>query len=219
MVVLCTPVETMPALAVEIAGLPARPRCVVTDVGSVKGPLVAALEDIFVQTSYQFLGSHPMAGSERAGLEAAREDLFVNAACLLTPTLFTADAALEALRIFWAAVGCRVLEMSPEEHDRKVARVSHLPHVAAAVTALASLKEDPTASQCAGNGFRDTTRVAAGDPALWTGILLENRTEVVAALRDARDLFDELLAVLENVDDKALYHFLMEAKSLRDGVS
>ena len=220
LLILCTPVETMPALAAQIAAASgSAPDCVVTDVGSVKAPVVSALEDAFARSNYRFVGSHPMAGSERAGLEAARKDLFQQAACLLTPTLFTESAALDTVRAFWELLGCRVLEMSPEDHDRKVARISHLPHVAAAVTALAALHDDPSAAACAGNGFRDTTRVAAGDPGLWTGILLENRSEVIASLRAARDRFDELLAILENVDDRALHHFLQEAKLLRDQVS
>lgn len=220
LVVLCTPVETMPALAAEMVTLQrvVAPDCVVTDVGSVKATVVTALEDAFARSTFRFVGSHPMAGSERAGLEAARADLFQRAACLITPTLFTAESALTTVRAFWALLGCRVLEMSPEEHDRKVARISHLPHVAAAVTALAALHEDPSAGACAGNGFRDTTRVAAGDPALWTGILLENRDEVLASVQAARDLYNELLAILENVDDRALHHFLQNAKTLRDGV-
>ncbi len=220
LVVLCTPVETMPALAAEMVTLQSvvAPDCVVTDVGSVKETVVTALEDVFARSTYRFVGSHPMAGSERAGLEAARPDLFQRAACLITPTLFTAESALTTVRAFWSLLGGRVLEMSPEEHDRKVARISHLPHVAAAVTALAALHEDPSAAACAGNGFRDTTRVAAGDPALWTGILLENRQEVQASVRAARDLYNELLAILENVDDRALHHFLQNAKTLRDGV-
>ncbi|WP_051946406.1 prephenate dehydrogenase/arogenate dehydrogenase family protein [Verrucomicrobium sp. BvORR106] len=220
LVVLCTPVETMPALAAELVTLQSlvAPGCVVTDVGSVKTTVVTALEDAFARSTYRFVGSHPMAGSERAGLEAARVELFQRAACLITPTLFTEDTALATIRAFWALLGCRVLEMSPEEHDRKVARISHLPHVAAAVTALAALHEDPSAAACAGNGFRDTTRVAAGDPALWTGILLENRDEVRASILAARDLYNELLAILDNVDDRALRHFLQNAKTLRDGV-
>jgi prephenate dehydrogenase len=219
--VLCTPVETMPALAAEMVTLQGivAPGCVVTDVGSVKTTVVTALEDAFARSAFRFVGSHPMAGSERAGLDAARAELFHQAACLVTPTLFTEDAALDVVRSFWALLGGRVLEMSPEEHDRKVARISHLPHIAAAVTALAALQDDPSAAACAGNGFRDTTRVAAGDPSLWTGILLENRDEVFASVKAARDRFNELLAILENVDDRALHHFLQDAKKLRDEVT
>lgn len=217
LVVLCTPVETMPDLARELVKLPVAPGCVVTDVGSVKASLVASLEQIFASSPLQFIGSHPMAGSERAGLEAATVDLFEHATCLVTPTLLTEAGALRVARAFWKLLGCEVIEMSPEEHDRKVARISHLPRLTASIVTLAALHDDPSAAECMGNGFRDTAiRVASGDPGLWTGIIAANRTEVLAAVRDARDRMDDLVAMLENVDDKALHRLLADAKTLRD---
>ena len=218
LVVLCTPVETMEAQATQIANAALAENCVVTDVGSVKGPVVSALESVFLPRGIAFLGSHPMAGSERAGLDAARADLFQNATCILTPTLFTTDHALAFVRSFWLALGCRLQEMAPDEHDRKIARISHLPHLAAAAVTMAALHSDPSAASCVGNGFRDATRIAAGDPDLWTGILLQNRAEIVPALADARRAISELLAMLEEVDEKTLRRFLAEAKSLRDRV-
>jgi prephenate dehydrogenase len=218
LIIICSPVEHMAALASAVTlGQPSK-GCVVTDVGSVKAPVVSALEDIFNRSGLQFVGSHPMAGSERAGLEAARADLFAGQACLVTPTLFTADSALKITRAFWQLLGCRVLEMTPEEHDRNVARISHLPHVMAATITLAALQEDFTAARCIGKGFRDTTRVSAGDPDLWTGILLQNRAEVLQTLADTQARLSELLAILENVDEVALRRYLREAKMLRDAV-
>ena len=218
-IVLCTPVESFAGLARELVKLPVSPGCIVTDVGSVKGSVVAALEQIFASTSLNFIGSHPMAGSERAGLEAATVDLFENATCLLTPTLLTEGRALTATRAFWKLLGCRLIEMSPEDHDRKVARISHLPRLAASVVTLTALHDDPTTAECMGNGFRDTAiRVASGDPGLWTGIIAANRPEVLAAVREARDRFDDLVAMLENMDDKALTRFLVEAKTARDRI-
>lgn len=216
-IVLCTPVETMADLARDLAKLPVAPGCVVTDVGSVKASVVNALEQIFAGTPLQFIGSHPMAGSERAGLEAATVDLFERSTCILTPTLLTEAGAHQNARAFWRLVGCQVIEMSPEEHDRKVARISHLPRLAASVVTLAALHDDPTAAECMGNGFRDTAiRVASGDPGLWTGIIAANRAEVAAAVRDARERMDDLLAILEDGDDKALQLLLAQAKTLRD---
>lgn len=217
-IVLCTPVEQMAPLARQLATAPVQKGCVVTDVGSVKAAVVFSLEEIFARSPLHFVGSHPMAGSEKAGLEAARAELFNGTSCLLTPTLLTDTVAMQKVRAFWQQVGCRLQEMPPEEHDRKVARISHLPHLAAAAVTLAALHQDPDAAGCIGNGFRDTTRVAAGDPDLWRGIVMENRAEVMAALTDARDRFNELLAMLEKLDDKALRHFLSEAKVLRDSV-
>jgi prephenate dehydrogenase len=217
-IVLCMPVEHMADIAKLLLKAPVQPGCVVTDVGSVKTSVVFGLEQIFAGSQLHFLGSHPMAGSEKAGFEASRADLFEGASCLLTPTLLTDSAALQVTRAVWQKVGCRLREMSPEDHDRIVARVSHLPHLAAAAVTLAALHDNGDAADCIGNGFRDTTRVAAGDPELWRGIVVENRAEVMAALADARDRFNELLAMLEKMDDKALRHFLSEAQQLRNRV-
>lgn len=217
LVVLCTPVGAMPGLARELVKLPVASGCIITDVGSVKASVVVSLEQIFARTPLQFIGSHPMAGSELAGLEHATSDLFQGSTCLLTPTLLTESSALRTARTFWKHLGCVLIEMSPEEHDRKVARISHLPRLAASVLTLAALHDDPSAASCMGNGFRDTAiRVASGEPDLWTGIVAANRSEVLAAARDARDRFNDLVIMLENGDDKGLQRFLTEAKSLRD---
>ena len=120
------------------------------------------------------------------------------------------------LRVFWESLGCRVLAMSPVEHDRKVARISHLPHWLAVVTTLAALRGDPEAVACAAGGFRDTTRVAGGDPDLWTGISLANREALLASLREASSVLTELVEILAKPDEEALRRCLTEAKNLRD---
>jgi prephenate dehydrogenase len=218
LVVICTPVRTMSDLGRELAKLPLAKQAVVTDVGSVKAMVVAGMEEALRDSGFEFVGSHPMAGSERAGLEAARVDLFEGQGCLITPTLFTTDRALGMAREFWQLMGCRLLMMSPEEHDRSVARISHMPHLAAAACTLAAMRDDPSVRLCAGNGFRDTTRVASGNADLWTGIVFENRQEVLDAVRSARDRFSDLVAMLENLDEVGVRHFLSEAKALRDTV-
>jgi prephenate dehydrogenase len=215
LIILCTPVETMPALAAQIAQAELGPDCLITDVGSVKGSVVRALEPIL---GPRFIGSHPMAGSEKTGIETARACLFQNATCLVTPGAQTPSSGSESLprlRTFWKTLGCNVLEMSPEEHDEKVARISHLPHMMAAVTTLAALRTDPAAAACVANGFRDTTRVAGGDPGLWTGIALENRPALLAQLQAAATTLTELLDILGKPDEEELRRFLAEAQSLR----
>jgi prephenate dehydrogenase len=219
LIVLATPVEVMPALAARLASLPLPPDCLITDVGSVKRFVVSRLEPLFAPGPARFLGSHPMAGSEKTGLGAASPDLFrsQNAACILTPTASTAPADLARLSAFWQTVGCRVLPpMSPEQHDHEVARVSHLPHLMAAVTTLAALGPDPAPLRCSGNGFRDTTRVASGDPSLWTGIISQNHASILAALHDARDRLGDLLEILDPLNEGKLHAFLSQAKNLRD---
>lgn len=209
LIILATPVETMPALAAQIAQAELKEAVVVTDVGSVKGSVVGELAPIL---GHRFLGSHPMAGSEKTGIETARADLFQGAACLLTPTEGQ-DAT--SLRQFWERLGCRVLEMTPEEHDLKVARISHLPHWMAVATTLAALRADPEAVACAAGGFRDTTRVAGGDPGLWTGISLANQQALLGTLRDASAVLTELLEILSKPDEEALHQLLSEARNLR----
>ena len=218
LIILCTPVGAMGSLAHSLAQMPLKAGCVVTDVGSVKNGVTAAVETALAKGHATFVGSHPMAGSERAGIEAARAELFEGSTCIVTPTLFTDERALQLMRDFWKLLGCRLQEMPPDEHDRKIARISHLPHLAAAAVTRAALHAEPDAAACVGNGFRDSTRIAAGDPDLWTGIVMENRVEILAALRDARDAMSDLVAMLENLDDKALRRFLADAKVLRDQV-
>lgn len=218
LIILCTPVETMATLAQQIALAELPDDCLITDVGSVKGKVVSELEPIL---GTRFIGSHPMAGSEKTGIDVARANLFENAACLLTPTepgCPQPAALLDRLRHFWKTLGCRVLEMSPEDHDIKVARISHLPHMMAAITTLAALRTDPSAVACMAGGFRDTTRIAGGDPGLWTGIALGNRAALTAQLREASATLTELLEILDKPDEEALRRFLAEAKALRDTV-
>jgi len=215
LVVLCTPIGTMKELAASIAPhLP--PDAVVTDAGSVKACVVAQLEPLLGK---QFVGAHPMAGSERSGLAAARSDLFEGAPCLLTPTEASGADALERARAFWISLGMRLTEMTPSAHDRLVARLSHLPHaVAFALVNLVADSLPEGAGLLAGGSFRDATRVAASDPGLWTGILSENRHEVAAALRETSELLNALAHQLEEEKNDSVLDFLTRAKEHRDSL-
>ena len=214
LVILATPVVVMEQVSLALQSRLA-PDAVVTDVGSVKGSVVSVLEPLFASAGVSFVGSHPMAGSEATGIDAARADLFAGATCILTPTLQTQPAALARVQAFWSALGCRLLSMNVQEHDRKVARISHLPHAAAFALVRAALQADPTAAECAGNGFRDTTRIAGSDPDLWSGILLENQSEVVAALQDAVTDLQDLLAIVRGSDKEHLRHYIAKAQELK----
>jgi prephenate dehydrogenase len=216
MAILCMPVQHMPAVARQMVTCELADDLIVTDVGSVKGTVMAELEPMYAGTKASFIGSHPMAGSQRTGLANASWDLFHRAACLLTPSPATHQGKLERLRSFWVKLGCRVREMTPQGHDHCVARVSHLPHAMAVLTTLAALQQDTSVLDSSAGGFRDTTRVAGGDPAMWAGIFLHNRDEVIAALQDAGKALAELLEMLHGMDEEALRRFLARAKSLRD---
>ena len=204
LVVLAVPV----GCAVELLGSIGR-RPVVTDVGSTKRSVV----DAAAAAALRFVGSHPMAGGERGGVANARAELLDGALCLVTPTDDTDPAALETVEAFWRSLGMRTRRMSPSEHDRCVADVSHVPHVAAAAVAR---QADPAAVPLAAGGWRDTTRVAAGDPDLWRDILLDNRDHVSAALRRLRDDLDGLIGYLDSGDAAAVRAWLATAAGRRE---
>jgi prephenate dehydrogenase len=184
-VVVCTPVSQVAGFARRAAaGAPAG--VLVTDAGSTKRTIVEAVErDDLARAT--FVGAHPIAGSERQGVAFASPDLFDGRACVLTPTEQTPADRLGRARAFWSAVGCRVVEMGPEAHDEALALTSHLPHAVAAALAVTVPAE---ALGLAAGAYRDGTRVAGADPALWAAIFLENRGPVLRAL----DRFDAQLA-------------------------
>jgi prephenate dehydrogenase len=207
--VVAVPVGAIADLAVRAldAGAP-----VVTDVGSVKGPVVAAVESARPQLAPQYIGGHPMAGSEQEGVDGARADLFVGATWVLTPTASTAEGAFTSLRALVRSLGADVVAVTPEHHDVLVAFVSHVPQLAASTlmdVATEHEEEHRTLLRLAAGGFRDMTRIAAGHPAIWPDILGANRDAVLDALdayldalRAARDLVagddrDGLLQLLD----------------------
>ena len=215
-VVLATPVPAMGEVFER--GAPSLKRgALVTDVGSVKSRVVCDLEERVDQAGGVFVGSHPMAGSENAGIGYSRSDLFEGAACILTPGNAVAGEAVAEMRSFWESVGCRVSVETAERHDAMVARISHLPHAVASAVVNVALGEDGGIVDVAGAGFRDTTRVAGGDPDLWTGILTENRDAVIPVLRELCHEIDQLACALGDGDDEAVSQFLDRAKKLRQG--
>jgi prephenate dehydrogenase len=176
-VILCVPIEAMAALVHEFRDA-LKPTALVTDVGSVKGSVDRDLAPLLDDRAL-WIGSHPMAGSERAGFSAARPDLFEDAVVILTPTHQTHPEAAWRAEEFWQALGGRVIRLSPEMHDDRVAQISHLPHLLAA-SLVAHASEDSL--ELAGGGFRDTTRIASGSPELWTEILSANAAAVAQHL-------------------------------------
>ena len=135
-----------------------------------------------------------MAGSEKRGVEFARGDLYDGALCIITPTPRTDPAALEQVEQFWSILGMRTCRISPEEHDRRLAEISHLPHALAA--ALVAIQDDNSVA-LAGKGFHDMTRIAAGDGGLWRDILLDNRDNVRQSIGRLKEQLDTLLGLLE----------------------
>lgn len=208
LVVLAVPVRTTAAVARDL--LPhLAPGTVVTDVGSVKGEIVDALEAL-LPADRPFVGAHPIAGSEQSGAAVADPELFRGARCVLTPTPRTDAAALARIEALWRGVGARVEQMTPAAHDRALAWTSHVVHALAYTLAHAIAAADPAHFAFAGPSLREATRTAASPVELWRNIFLANASAVGAAL----DAFDSELAALRAAiaaGDEAALTRLLEA--------
>jgi prephenate dehydrogenase len=217
LVVLCTPLAQMRSRVQEM--LPALKRgAIVTDVGSVKASVVRELESLVAKSGAHFVGSHPMAGSEKTGVNAACADLFADAVCVVTPTKKSNAAAVRKVEQFWKALGSRVLRLTPELHDALVGRSSHLPHLVAAELAshvLNPAHPKPQALLCA-SGFRDATRVASGSPEMWRDIALANRKNIGKSLDAFIADLKKFQRVVKKGDAKAIATFFETAKQRRD---
>jgi cyclohexadieny/prephenate dehydrogenase len=212
-VVFCTPVDVIAAQAVE-ASAHCKPGTLLTDVGSTKSAIVAAVEGR-MPPGVDFVGAHPLAGSEKSGPEYAQIDLFEGRLVVLTPSATTTPAALNRARAFWLDLGARVEVLGAAEHDHALALTSHLPHLVASV--LSGILPGEWRGLTA-TGFRDTTRLAGGSPEMWKAIFLNNRDSVLQAV----DLFRVHLAQFRTAiaagDARALERLLDDAKRIRDGL-
>jgi len=209
-VVLCTPVGMFAEMLSQIAPHLA-PGAIVTDVGSTKRSIVAAAQSHLPPTVH-FVASHPMAGSEKRGVHHARAELFQGAVCILTPTSNTDPKAIEQVESLWQTVGMKTCRLSPEEHDRRLADISHLPHALAA--ALVNLQDEATLT-LSGKGFLDLTRIAGGDAGLWRDILIDNRDNLQRSLARLSDEIDKLKALLDPKQAHALEAWLNQAAERR----
>jgi prephenate dehydrogenase len=192
------------------------PTAVITDVGSTKRGIVAAAERLPGATA--FVGSHPMAGSEKSGYAVARADLYRGATVIVTPTESSQPRAVKTVTTFWEALGARVGLLDPETHDRVVAAISHVPHVAAWALVDTVARFEPAALSFAARGFKDTTRIAGADPAMWTEILLGNRDTVVAGLAAFRTALDELERLIAAGDRGGIEALLARLKREREAL-
>jgi prephenate dehydrogenase len=214
LVVVATGVAAIPAL-LEAIDAAVRPGTLITDAGSTKGSIVAAWERSHDARRGRFVASHPIAGSHRRGPAAADADLFVGRVTVITPGHHTPPADVEAISRFWAAVGSTVITLPPAEHDAILARTSHAPHVVAAAIAAATPAAD---RRFTAGGWRDTTRIAAGDPDLWADILLDNGPAVAAAIESIHAVSAAMLAAITARDRSRLVSLLARAKEERDAL-
>ena len=197
-VVIAAPVTRITSLVQAIVShLPAG--AIVTDVGSVKGE-VSRLGHAAMIPQGHFIGSHPMAGSEKTGWENGRADLFEQRTCFVTPMPESNSAAIDAVVRFWHDLGSEVVTLTPDQHDEIVAHISHLPQVLASALCAYLNRKDHAWRNYAGGGLRDTTRIAGSDPQLWKTILEQNRDEVLRALSEFQDELQAFHAALSNRD-------------------
>jgi cyclohexadieny/prephenate dehydrogenase len=213
LVVVCTPVDTIADVILRAAPH-VRPGTIFTDGGSTKGNIVAAVAGRLPR-GVEYVPAHPLAGAEKNGVEHARADLYENRVTILTPAARTDPNAVERVTAFWRALGSRVVTLTPEAHDAALAITSHLPHAVASTVAGATPID--LLSLTAG-GFRDVTRIAAGDPALWAAIFQANREPVLAALAAFSARMDEFQRLLEAGDGAGLVRWLTEGKQVRDAL-
>lgn len=241
LIVVCTPVESIAECVLRIAHDCPR-HAIITDAGSTKARLVARLRQISATgpapnrepdcgsrqagtvptradqpraSGPLFIGSHPIAGSERTGVAAARADLFDERVVVVTPTEWTGAAELSRLTGFWESLGAHVRTMTPDEHDRVLACTSHAPHVVASALAVATPRDYLPLT---GGGWRDTTRVAAGDADLWRQILASNSDHVLKSLDEFAKKLAFFRQALADDDQEALRELLQSGKSRRDAL-
>ena len=214
MVVLATPVAALERqMAAVWEAVP--PRTLITDVGSTKAAIVRAAEALSASRPLDFVGSHPMAGSNLSGYAVSRADLFRGATVIVTPTDRTPRDAAKRVTEFWEAVGGRVLTMDPATHDRAVAAVSHLPHLVADALVDAVVRMDPQFFDVAARGFKDTTRIAASSPEVWREIFEENREALAEAVSAFRAALGDLETVLRSGDRARIEAELERIRAIR----
>jgi len=209
--VVCTPVTRIVEDCMEAARL-GPTGILVTDAGSTKARIVSGVESD-LRGRDCFVGAHPIAGSERQGAGSGRADLFEGRCCVLTPTDRTPPDRLDRARLFWSGLGCQIVEVDPIDHDDRLALTSHLPHVVAAALAGSVPVE---MLRLAAGAYRDGTRVASADAALWSGIFLENRSSVLNAIEEFGSRIDQFCQALRSGDEASLIAWWEEGRSRRN---
>lgn len=222
LIVLCPPVNYVSLFVRDILEFVKSDdkHTVLTDVGSTKAMTVTSVDRMLDETcsrNVSFVGGHPMAGSHKTGVGAAHADLFVNSKCLLTPTEYTAEQALVLVKDLWHFVGAETVLLSPESHDQLIGAASHFPHLIASILAnsIANAKTDErNALDFTATGFRDTTRIAAGAPELWTSIFTQNTEVVLQLIDDFVDNINKFRTLLETENHSEIERVLTEAQEI-----
>lgn len=210
LVVFCVPVLSIPELTKAcLPGL--RSGMILTDVGSTKAKLDQMMNELIAGTGTEFIGSHPICGSEMQGIEAGSGSLYDGSVTVVTPSIIADEHAVEKISELWKMAGSMVSVMSPEEHDRILAATSHLPHVAAAALVLSGGVD----GTLCGNGFRDSTRIAEGSPDVWADIAKTNGPALKKALKGYCENIYDLVALIDEGDREKLAAWFASARDKR----
>ena len=216
LIMLSTPVGSFLDL-VKVISPSLKKGAILTDVGSVKGRLVREIEKILPK-SVHYIGGHPIAGSDRSGIDSANSGLFRNAKCIITPTENSAPDALEKIQALWKSLGSDILNLNPEEHDRIYASVSHLPHVVAYAMVNTVADMDRSYLDFSGKGFMDATRIASSSEELWNDICLLNRDNLVEVIAVFQKNLQRLEQYLKTGNSDSLKNEFRKARILREQI-
>ena len=220
LIILATPIGAFEELCRHV--LPAISRdALVTDVGSVKAYVHRTTGALLTERKRNFIGSHPMAGAEKQGLEHATPSLLHQATVVLTNPHQVPASLANRLQQFWETLSCRTYHMAPESHDRTVARISHMPHIVAGLAARNATVGDTALAdlqRLAAGGYRDTTRVSSGSASMWADILWENDVAVREILHRCVEDLHRLVNLLENQDKPGVEAWLQQAKCTRETI-
>jgi len=189
----------------------------ITDAGSVKGSLVHEIEGL-LPGHVRYIGGHPIAGSDRSGIDASSAELFRGAKCVVTPTDRSDAEALKIVTNIWRALGSQVITMDPATHDRIYGAVSHLPHVIAYLLMNTVSDIDTSYLEFAGQGFKDSTRIASSSPEMWRDICLLNRDNIIEALSRFQKNLDLFGRYLKASDSASMQKEFEKARKMRDGI-
>lgn len=212
-IVIASPVDRIAPLSSQVAKF-TKPESVITDVGSTKAMIVDQVNQD-PQVAKRFVAAHPIAGSEKSGVEYATATLFDGKCIIITPDDNTSQEHLSRAEQFWQLVGGRTVNLSPAEHDNCLASVSHLPHL---VSSLLASNTDPKSAPLVGSGWKDMTRVAAGDPEMWTAICQHNRPAILDQLDAFSNHLQQLRDLLASGDDEKLQAWLQKAKETKQQI-
>lgn len=211
--IVCTPVQLVSSVVCDC--LKFMPGGLITDVGSTKATICEQVPQSNSNAPARFVGSHPLAGSEKVGVEHARGNLFDGRTCVVTPTSETSPADVQRTSQLWNHLGSHTVTMDPQAHDAAIARTSHVPHIVA--SALSASTPDEVLDLAA-SGWIDTTRIAAGNPDLWQQIISENRMPVIEALTEFTGQLNRWIDAIERNDSTAIQELLELGKRQRDSV-